>query len=88
MPKRNNGVTNQYYTLEIRPILKLQFHKKMTTFIADSSSILALEMKEDNNVIESFKKSAVVAIYSNNQSMVDTYATVFETLWAKAESAK
>ena len=60
----------------------------MTTFIDDSSSILALEMKEDKNVIESFKKSAVVATYSNNQSMVDTYATVFETLWAKAESAK
>ncbi len=45
-------------------------------------------MKEDKNAIESFKKSAVVATCSNNQSMVDTYATVFETRWAKAESAK
>jgi hypothetical protein len=69
-------------------MLNLQSHKKMTTFIADSSSILALEMKEDKNVIESFKKSAVLATYSNNQSMVDTHATVFENLWAKAEIAK
>ena len=86
--KRNSGVANESHTVEIRPILNLQSHKKVTSFIADSSSILTLEMKEDNKVNQGFKKSAVLATYTNNQSTVDIYSTIFETLWAKAEIGK
>jgi hypothetical protein len=88
MSKRNNCVTNENHTIEIRPIPNLQSHKKVTAFIADSSSVLTLEMKEDNKANQGFKKSAALATHSNNQSMVDTYATIFETLWAKAGFAK
>jgi hypothetical protein len=88
MSKRDNGATNENHTIEIRQIPNLQSHKKVTAFISDSSSVLTIEMKEDNIVSQGFRKSAVLATYSNNQSMVDTYATIFDTLWAKAGFAK
>ncbi len=55
----------------------------------DSAFSLPVEMKDsDGDANEGFEESVGMATYSNNQSTVDSYSTIFENLWARAGFAK
>jgi len=78
------GLDEQNPSINYRPILHSVFHTKITTFIVDSTFSLTLEIDEAAaavvNINKSFEESVGIAIYSNNQSTVDSYATIFENL--------
>jgi hypothetical protein len=67
-----------------RYLTKNYFDSKLTTFIADSTLSLAIEIK-DSDMNDLFEDSSAIAIYSNNQSTVDTYSIIFENLWNQSE---
>jgi hypothetical protein len=69
--------------ITFRPILKSSFQTKITTLIVDSTYSLTVEMREDTN--ESFDESVGLATYSNSESNIDTYTSIFETLWMQNE---
>lgn len=72
------------HSIEFRPVTNSLFHTKITTFIVDSTYSLTVEIKESGAAFQGFEESVGMATYSNNQSTVDSYATIFETLWTKA----
>jgi len=86
----NNGVAEERnHSIGFRPVMKSLFHTKITTFIVDSAFSLTVEMRDlDGDANEGFEESVGMATYSNNQSTVDSYATIFENLWARAGFAK
>ncbi len=54
----------------------------------DSAFSLAIEIKDSGDANQGFEESVGMATYSNNQSTIDSYATIFENLWARAGFAK
>ncbi len=86
----NNGVAEERNnSINFRPVMKSLFHTKITTFIVDSAFSLTVEMKDSgDNANEGFEESVGMATYSNNQSTVDSYATIFENIWARAGFTK
>jgi hypothetical protein len=96
IPQITKEISSAKYDPEIqdlpicfRPITAHVLHTKITTLIADSEFSLTVEVKDngDNDANEGFEESVGMATYSNNQSTVDSYSTIFENLWAKAGSA-
>ena len=81
---QKGGLDGQNPSINYRPILHTVFHTNVTTFIVDSSFSLAVEIKGADNTNKSFGESLGIATYSNIQSTVDSYATIFENLWTKA----
>lgn len=71
--------------ISLQPILKSSFQSKITTFLVDSTLSLTVEMKYDDSK-EGFDKSVGLATYSNSESTVDTYTSIFETLWAQSQT--
>jgi two-component system, OmpR family, sensor histidine kinase VicK len=69
--------------ITFRPIVKSSFQTKITTLIVDSTYSLTVEMREDAN--DSFDESVGLATYSNTESNIDTYTSIFETLWMQNE---
>jgi hypothetical protein len=69
--------------ITFRPILKSSFQTKITTLIVDSTYSVTVEMREDAN--KSFDESVGLATYSNGESNIDTYTSIFETLWMQNE---
>jgi hypothetical protein len=65
-----------------QPILKSSFQTKITTLIVDSIYSLTVEMKDK---VASFDESVGLATYSNSESNIDTYTSIFETLWMQNE---
>jgi two-component system, OmpR family, sensor histidine kinase VicK len=65
-----------------QPILKSSFQTRITTLIVDSVYSLTVEMKDE---VESFDESVGLATYSNSESNIDTYTSIFETLWMQNE---
>ena len=65
------------------PILKPSFQTKITTLIVDSTFSLTVEMNDEAK--ESFEESVGLATYSNSESNVDAYTSIFETLWVQNE---
>jgi len=81
----NNGdAEGRLRSIDFRPVINSLFHTKITTFIVDSTFSLTIEIKDSNDAYQGFEESVGMATYSNNQSTVDSYATIFETLWTKA----
>ncbi len=75
------------HSIGFRPVMKSLFHTKITTFNVDSAFSLTVEMKDgggDGDANDCFEESVGMATYSNNQSTVDRYATIFENLWTRA----
>jgi two-component system, OmpR family, sensor histidine kinase VicK len=68
--------------ITFQPILRSSFQTKITTLIVDSTYSLTVEMKDE---VESFDESAGLATYSNSESNIDTYTSIFETLWMQNE---
>jgi hypothetical protein len=69
--------------IKFQPILKPSFQTKITTLIVDSIFSLTVEMKDEAK--ESFDESVGLATYSNNESTIDAYTSIFETLWVQNE---
>jgi two-component system sensor histidine kinase VicK len=80
----NYDAAEQNNSIRFRPAMKSLFHTKITTFIVDSTFSLTVEIKDNDDANESFEESIGMATYSNSQSTVDSYATIFENLWTKA----
>jgi two-component system, OmpR family, sensor histidine kinase VicK len=74
--------TRQSRSVIFQPILKSSFQTRITTLIVDSVYSLTVEMKDE---VESFDESVGLATYSNSESNIDTYTSIFETLWMQNE---
>jgi two-component system, OmpR family, sensor histidine kinase VicK len=74
--------TRQSRFVTFQSILKSSFQTKITTLIVDSTYSLTVEMKDK---VESFDESVGLATYSNSESNIDTYTSIFETLWMQNE---
>jgi hypothetical protein len=73
----------QGQSIKFQPILKSSFQTKITTFIVDSVFSLTVEMKDEAK--ETFDESLGLATYSNSESTINTYTSIFETLWMQNE---
>jgi hypothetical protein len=74
---------------EIRLVDKLQqqrFQTKVSILIADSNICLVEDLKEYNSKNnDSDDELLSLATYSNSESFVLTYISIFETLWTQTE---
>jgi hypothetical protein len=75
--------TGHDQSVTFQPILKFSFQTKITTFIVDSIFSLTVEMKDEAK--GSLDESLGLATYSNSESNIDTYTSIFETLWMQNE---
>jgi two-component system, OmpR family, sensor histidine kinase VicK len=57
----------------------LPVQTKVTTIIADNELSLVIELKEDNK--QNSKEGIGLTSYSNSESTVLSYVSIFETLW-------
>jgi hypothetical protein len=78
---------NQDYTVgdRIRLLMlqKSEFQSKIMTIIVDDEYSLAIEIEHDRALDST--DAVGLATYSNSDSTVATYVSIFETLWLKAE---
>lgn len=76
--EKNIELLNGYQSIEQRYLLK-SIQTRLTTIVADRELSLIIEEKED-------KEDAVgLATYSNSESTVLSYASIFENLWIQSE---
>jgi two-component system, OmpR family, sensor histidine kinase VicK len=68
---------NGYQRIELRHLLK-SIQTRLTTIVTDRELSLVIEEKEDENSIG-------LATYSNSESTVFSYASIFENLWIQSE---
>ena len=66
-------------SITLQPTLKSSFRTKITTLIIDSTLSLTVEMKDKAK--ENFENSVGLATYSNSESTIDAFTSIFETLW-------
>jgi two-component system sensor histidine kinase VicK len=74
---------NQSKNITIHLLKKPKLQSKVTCFVIDSEICLAIELKDDNSS-DSVDASGF-ATYSNSESTVATYISIFETLWMQSE---
>jgi len=78
---------NQDYTFgeRIRMLMlqKSELQSKIMTIIVDNEYSLAIEIEHDKALDST--DAVGLATYSNSDSTVATYVSIFETLWLKAE---
>ena len=88
--ERKGGVREQqqnpkHHRIHIQYLNKPKY-SNVTTIIVDNEFSIAIEINDDaNNKNKSFSESIGMATYSNSQSTVLSYASIFETLWVQAE---
>lgn len=75
--EKNIDLLNEYQSIEQRYLLK-SIQTKLTTIVADRELSLVIEEKEDEDAIG-------LATYSNSESTVLSYASIFENLWIQSE---
>ena len=68
---------NRYQHIELRYLLK-SIQTKLTTIVTDRELSLIIEEKEEEDAIG-------LATYSNSESTVLSYASIFENLWVQSE---
>ncbi len=66
-------------------LLDKQQQNKVMTVIVDKELCLTAEIKDDDNEYDSTVEVLGLATYSNSESTVLSYASIFETLWIQAE---
>jgi hypothetical protein len=66
-----------YQHIQVHYLLK-SLQTKLTTIVADREISLIIEEKEDEDVVG-------LATYSNSESTVLSYASIFENLWIQSE---
>jgi hypothetical protein len=83
---RESLITNSNYDTVETQVLDLQEQNKIIAIIVDKEVCLTVEVKdedyeEDDSIIEVLG----LATYSNSESTVSSYASIFDTLWIQAE---
>jgi len=83
---RQQQQNQKHHRIHIQYLNKPKY-SKVTTIVVDNEFSIAIEIKDDdnNNKNKSFGQSIGLATYSNSQSTVLSYASIFETLWVQAE---
>jgi hypothetical protein len=61
---------------------------EVTTLIVDMKFCLTVELKEEDGIDANTYESMGVATYTNNESIVWSYISVFESLWIQTRSVK
>jgi two-component system, OmpR family, sensor histidine kinase VicK len=83
---RERQQNQKHHRIHIQYLNKPKY-SKVTTIVVDNEFSITIEIKDDdnNNKNKSFSESIGMATYSNSQSTVLSYASIFETLWIQAE---
>jgi two-component system sensor histidine kinase VicK len=68
--------------IDIRDIKK-PLHTKLTTLVVDQASSLTVELKDDSN--EDPSEAMGLATFSNSDSTVLAYVSIFENMWMQSE---
>lgn len=58
-------------------------YPNITALIVDTEMSMVVDIKDDSK--ETFEDSIGLSTYSNNESTVATYISIFETLWMQSE---
>jgi sugar-specific transcriptional regulator TrmB len=86
---RDSLITNNDYDTVETQVLDLQEQNKIIAVIADKEVCLTVEVRDENDDDYDEYDSAIevlgLATYSNSQSTVSSYASIFDTLWIQAE---
>ena len=75
------------YDTEIQ-ILDLQQHSKIIAIIVDKEVCLTVEVRDKDDDYDEYDSAVEVlglATYSNSESTVSSYTSIFDTLWIQAE---
>jgi hypothetical protein len=59
---------------------------RVTTLIADNELSLAMEIRDD--IKETSNEAIELATYSNSESIVASYTSIFEKMWIQSEMKK
>jgi hypothetical protein len=62
---------------------KKPLQNKLTTMVVDRASSLMMELKDDTK--ETSEEAIGIATYSNSESTVMAYLSVFENIWMQTE---
>jgi two-component system, OmpR family, sensor histidine kinase VicK len=73
----------KYPQITIRNLKSVQ--TKVNTIVADNELSLVIELKDD--LQQNSNEAIGLAIYSNSESTVLSYASIFETLWIQSKIA-
>ncbi|MGH9985797.1 MAG: hypothetical protein ACRD8W_17780, partial [Nitrososphaeraceae archaeon] len=73
----------QNVQINIRHIYK-SLQIKITTLIIDTDFSLTIEMEDEVNV-SLFRETVGLSSYSNSESTVSSYTSIFESLWIQSE---
>lgn len=86
---RESLITNIDYDTVETQVLNLQEQSKIIAIIVDKEVCLTVEVRdvddEDYNEYDSAIEVLGLATYSNSESTVSSYASIFDTLWIQAE---
>jgi len=75
-------LSKEYSQIDVQYLDK-SLQTKVTTLIVDRELSLVVEMKDDRK--ETSDEAMGLAMYSNSESTVSSYTSIFETLWMQAE---
>jgi two-component system, OmpR family, sensor histidine kinase VicK len=80
----HSNIQSNIRDLTKHPNLKVQYlsdsvRTKVTSFLADQELFLVIELKDDTR--DTNNEAIGLATYSNSESTVLSYASIFETLW-------
>jgi two-component system, OmpR family, sensor histidine kinase VicK len=82
---RERKQNQKHHRIHIQYLNKPKY-SNVTTIVVDNEFSIAIEINYGaNNKNKSFSESIGIATYSNSQSTVLSYASIFETLWVQAE---
>lgn len=76
------GIKQRHERINVN-FIERSVRSKLTTIIVDQAFSLAIEVKDDSK--NSFDAAAGPSTYSNSESTVFTYYSMFENLWIQAE---
>src|SRR5689334_13832993 len=85
---RKSLITNSNYDTVETQVLDLQEQNKVIAIIVDKEICLTVEVRDeddDYNEYDSIIEVLGLATYSNSESTVSSYASIFDTLWIQAE---
>jgi hypothetical protein len=76
------GLIKRHPQIAIRELDK-SIKTKVTTILTDRELSLAVELKDDTK--QDSNEAMGLATYSNSESTVTSYVSIFETLWSSAK---
>ena len=82
---RESLITNGNYDTIETQVLDLQEQNKIIAVIVDKEVCLTVEVRDEDDDYDSTIEVLGLATYSNSESTVSSYASIFDTLWIQAE---